>query len=80
MRAISGNAAVRFGICGSLSAINSPTAPSEKRTTAKVDPIKPKEDAESFNHPSFAAHATTAGAVIDRKPETTPIPNANRNT
>ena len=49
-------------------------------TTATVDPIKPKGDAESFNHPSFAAHATTAGAVIDRKPATTPIPNARRNT
>ena len=80
MRAINGAGVVRFGIIGSLSAINSPIASRESIATAVVDPMNASDDACRFNQPRCAAHATTAGAVNDRKPATIPIPRAKAKT
>ena len=47
--------------------------------TAQIDPINASRDPERFIHPRYAAHATTAGAVIVRNPATAPIPNTSNN-
>ena len=49
MRAINGAGAVRFGIVGSLSAINSPIASRENITTAAVDPMNASGEPCKFN-------------------------------
>src|SRR6266404_3621223 len=77
MRASKGAGAVRFGVLGNLSATNSPIARSENIAAANVDPIKARGEVCRFNHPRWAAQLTTAGAISERKPETTPIPTAN---
>ena len=63
-----------------MSAINSPTASSEVITTVTVDPMKAKGEPCRFNQPVVAAQLMMAGAVIERKPATTPIPIARRKT
>src|SRR5262245_57911848 len=45
--------------------------------TAQTDPMNANGEPESLSQPKCAAQATTAGAVSDRSPATTPIPNAN---
>lgn len=76
MRANKPTSAVRFGVLGSLSATNSPIASRENITTAVVDPINATGEPSRFNRPRCVAHATTAGAVNERKPATIPIPPA----
>jgi hypothetical protein len=39
--------------------------------------MKASRELERFIQPIYAAHATIAGAVRDRNPATTPIPNAS---
>src|SRR6202158_349543 len=77
MRAVSPTAAVRAGVEGSWSATNSPKAPTVKMPTAHAEPMKAKGEPWRLIHPRCAAQATTAGAVMDRKPVTTPIPNTS---
>ena len=80
MRAINGAGAVRFGIIGSLSAINSPIASTESIATAGVDPMNASDEPCRFNQLRCAPHATTAGAVNERNPATIPIPRARTKT
>src|SRR5205823_2678406 len=47
---------------------------------ATVDPRKDRPVFARLSQPRWAAHATTAGAVNDRKPATTPIRNASNST
>src|SRR5262245_58572669 len=44
--------------------------------TAQTEPMNANGEAERFIHPRWAAQATTAGAVNDRKPATIPMQNA----
>ena len=80
MRASNGAGAVRFGIIGSLSAINSPIASTESIATAVVDPMNASGEPCRFNQLRCAPHATTAGAVNERNPATIPIPRARTKT
>ena len=77
MRAINGMGAVRLGVDGRRSAINSKTARSEKITTVIVDPMKANGEPLRFIQPRCAAHATTAGGVNARKPAAKPMAKAN---
>ncbi len=79
-RANNGAKAVRFGVAGSLSAINSPMAKMENIATAAVDPINARGEPCRFNQPQCAAQATTAGGSNERKPATIPIPIAKTKT
>src|SRR5579864_977902 len=80
MRASSGMGAVRLGVEGSRSPINSSTARIEKITTAIVDPMKANGELLRFIQPRCAAHATNAGGVNARKPVVKPMAKANTNT
>src|ERR1017187_3271356 len=51
-----------------------------KMTTAKVEPIQANGEPERLIQPKWAAQATTAGPVPDRRPVTTPIPNVSNST
>jgi hypothetical protein len=51
-----------------------------KMTTAKVEPIQANGEPERLIQPRWAAQATTAGPVPDRRPVTTPIPNVSNST
>jgi hypothetical protein len=46
-------------------------------TTVHFDPMKASGELCRLIQPKLAAHATTAGAVRDRNPATSPIPVAN---
>jgi hypothetical protein len=80
MRANNGAGAVRFGMIGNLSATNSPIASSENIATNAVELMNPSAESCRFSQPKCAAHATTAGAVNERKPATIPIPIARTKT
>src|SRR5579863_2003740 len=80
MRAIRPTGAVRAGAFGSLSAISSTTAPTVKTATAASEPRKWTRVWPRSIQPRCAAQATTAGAVRERKPQTTPIKNARTRT
>ena len=54
-------------------------APRVKMPTAQADPMKARAEPERLIQPRCAAQATTAGAVMDRNPATTPIPKASNN-
>jgi hypothetical protein len=56
---------------------NSRRARSEKITVVIIDPIKASGELLRFNQPRWAAHATTAGGVNERKPAAKPRPKAN---
>src|SRR3989442_344083 len=60
--------------------MNSTSAPRVKMPTAQADPMKARAEPERLIQPRCAAQATTAGAVMDRNPATTPIPKASNNT
>src|SRR5450759_5814209 len=51
-----------------------------KMATAKVEPIQANGEPERLIQPRWAAQATTAGPVPDRRPVTTPIPNVSNST
>jgi hypothetical protein len=57
--------------------MNSPKAPTVKMPTAQAEPMKAKGEPDRWIQPKCAAQATTAGAVMERKPATTPIPNTS---
>ena len=46
-------------------------------TTAHTEPMNANGEPERLSQPKCAAQATTAGAVSERSPATTPIPNAS---
>src|SRR6266480_2010816 len=71
---------VRFGVEGSLSTTSSPSASKVKTVTATPDPIKANGEALRLSQCRFAAQATTAGAVIVRNPELTPLRNPRSST
>src|SRR5262245_12905785 len=77
MRALRPTAAVLAGPLGSCSDTHSTSAASVKLTTAHFQPMNATGAPASLSQPKCAAQATTAGAVSDRRPATTPIPNAN---
>jgi len=77
-RANNGAKAVRFGVPGSLSAINSPMAKVENIATAAVDPINARGEPCRFNQPKCAAQATTAGGSNERKPATNSDSNCEK--
>src|SRR5436309_14353318 len=79
-RAINGAGEVSVGTIGSLSASNSPIASRENIATAVVDPMNANGKSWRFNQFRCAPHVTTAGAVSERSPATTPIPRARRKT
>src|ERR1700743_258852 len=72
--------AVRGGVLGSLSLTNSPTASTVKTMTVMMLAIQDAHVPCRSIQPRYAAHATTAGAVKDRNPATTPISNASNKT
>src|SRR3954454_6121873 len=77
IRAASAEGAVRFGVNGSLSAINSPRASAEITDAAEFLLKKRKRRPGEDIHRSCAAQVTAAGAVIERRPATAPIPIAS---
>src|ERR1035438_7251049 len=80
MRALRPTGAVRAGALGSWSATNSTSARMLNRPTAHADPMKANGEPERLIHPRWAAHATTAGAVRERRPVTRPIPKVIKST
>src|ERR1700757_3615960 len=80
IRAVNDGTAVRAGVLGSLSVITSPTARTVKAITAMMLAIQDAQVAFRLIHPRKAAHATTAGAVSERNPATTPINRASSRT
>src|ERR1043166_9082290 len=79
MRAISPTASVRLGVFGNLSATNSASAPAVNKIATGSEPTHDSGDCR-LNRPKWAAHAVTAGAVIDRSPASTPIKNVRIRT
>src|SRR5438034_5235038 len=79
MRPINGMGAVRLGVEGRKSPINSNTARSEKVTTVIVDAMKANGEPLRLIQPRCAAHATTGG-VNARKPAAKPMAKANAKT
>src|SRR6201998_396583 len=57
--------------------MNSTTASTVKMTTVHCEPMKASGELWRLIQPKRAAHATTAGAVRERSPATTPIPNVS---
>src|SRR5271155_2518073 len=63
---------------GSLSAISSPMANREKIAREILLAKKARWESWRCSQPRNAPHATTAGAVIERRPQTAPIRKAKR--
>src|SRR5690242_12975847 len=72
------NGSVRFGVPGSLSKTNSPTAIADKTEATACLLRNARESLRGLIQFRVAAQLTTAGAVIERSPATTPIPRASR--
>jgi hypothetical protein len=77
IRDASGAAFNRLRVKGNLSAIISVSANSVIVFEALAEIILEKGEGPGRIHPRFMAQAITAGAIIGRKPATTPIPIAN---
>jgi hypothetical protein len=67
---------VRAGVVGSWSVTSSTMARSVKNETVIIELINFNGEDARLIHPRCAAQAVTAGAVIARNPQTTPIRNA----
>src|ERR1700736_4840575 len=68
--------AVRDGVLGSLSLTSSATAKRLRITTVTMLPTQDAHVCSKLNQLRYAAHDTTAGAVRERDPATTPINRA----
>ena len=76
MRAANTGGAVRAGVLGSLSVTSSATARTVRITTVMTLAIQDAHVECRLIQPRKAAQATTAGAVSERNPATTPINKA----
>jgi hypothetical protein len=78
-RAVIPRGAVRAGVFGSLSAINSATASTVKTINVERWLTKANLVPSKCNQPKHAAQHTSAGGVSDRRPSTQPRRNASKN-
>jgi hypothetical protein len=76
MRAMNPGGALRLGVFGSLSLINSPIASRVKMIGVYLNPIKAIGVPDTASSPIRAAQLVTAGEVIARNPDTIPSTNA----
>src|SRR6202044_2867170 len=78
MRAMNPGGALRLGVFGSLSLINSPIASRGKMIGVYLNPIKAMGVPDTANSPIRAAQLVTAGDVMVHSPDTIPSTNATR--